>query len=102
MKKAKNNFYRKKLSKWQGNTKQLCQVMKEITHKVNQRGNSFRKTLKINKKSLYSAEHISNELNSFPCGKYSASLTKLHGIFDAFEWRHTWLLFENWLIPNNF
>ena len=33
-KKAKNNFYIKKLSKCQGNTKRSWQVMKEITGKM--------------------------------------------------------------------
>ena len=39
--------------------------MKEITGKVKQNSDTFPKALKINKKSLHSAEQISNEFNPF-------------------------------------
>ena len=43
--------------------------MKEITGKIKQKkttkDNTFPKALKINKKSLHSAEQIANEFNSF-------------------------------------
>ena len=39
--------------------------MKEITDKIKQNNNTFPKALKMNKKSLHSAEQIANEFNSF-------------------------------------
>ena len=39
--------------------------MKEITSKIKQKNPPFPKALKINKKSLHSAEQIANEFNSF-------------------------------------
>ena len=65
IKKAKNNFYIKKLSKCQGNTRRSWQIMKEITGKIKQKNNTYPKALKINKKSLHSVEKITNEFNSF-------------------------------------
>ena len=40
-------------------------ITKEITGKMKQKNNTFPKALKINKKSLHSAEQIANEFNSF-------------------------------------
>ena len=65
IKEAKNNFYIKKISKCQGNTKRSWQIMNEITGKIKQNNNTFSKALKINKRSLNSAEQIANEFNSF-------------------------------------
>ena len=39
--------------------------MKEITGKIKKKSNTFPKALKINRKSLCSAEQIANEFNSF-------------------------------------
>ena len=39
--------------------------MKEITGKIKQKSNTFPRALKINKKSLHSAEQIANVFNSF-------------------------------------
>ena len=57
IKKQKDSFYVKKLSKRQVNTK----IMKEIAGTIN----TCPKALKIGKKLLYSAEQIANEFNSF-------------------------------------
>ena len=57
---AKNNFYIKKLSKCQGNTKRSWQIMKEITDEIKQKNNTLPKAVKINKKSLHTAEQIAN------------------------------------------
>ena len=65
IKKSKNNFYIKKLSKCQGNTKRTSQIVKEITGKTKPKYNTFPKALKINKKLLHSMEQIANEFNSF-------------------------------------
>ena len=92
IKKAKNNFYIKKLSKYQRNTKRSWQIKKEITGKMKQKNNTFPKALRINKKSLHSAEQVANEFNSFFTNigpylakKYSASLNKFYRIFDVFQ-----------------
>ena len=39
--------------------------MKKITSKIKQENNTFPKALKVNKKSLHSAEQIANEFNPF-------------------------------------
>ena len=39
--------------------------MKEMTGKIKQKSNTFPRALKINKKSLHSAEQIANVFNSF-------------------------------------
>ena len=43
----------------------IMQIIKEITAKIKQKNNTFPKALKLNKKSLHSAEQIANEFSSF-------------------------------------
>ena len=45
--------------------KRSWQIMKEINRKMKQKNNIFLKALKINKKSLHSAEQIGNEFKFF-------------------------------------